>query len=139
MYRVPAIVSLDPSLRRAIALAVALCSFGAGFLAMLLNERSTDSSPLIGLMIYFGLLAACWFGGVKGWTRGLYGLAAFGLALGIVCIAMRMGVIFHITPRSPWRWSRLLVPTVAVMAAPVYIRRFWRSAGSFQARINPTQ
>ena len=130
MYRVPATASLDPSLRRAIALAVALCSFGAGFLAMLLNERPTDSSPLIGLLIYFGLLAACWFGGVKGWTRGLYALAAFGLALGLASIAIRLGIVLDFTTPSPWRWYRLVVPAVALLVAPFYIRRFWNVAGT---------
>ncbi|HYF65391.1 MAG TPA: hypothetical protein VD886_21360 [Herpetosiphonaceae bacterium] len=130
MYRVPPSHSLDPRLRRAIALAVALCSLGAGFLAMLLNERPSDTAPLIGLVLYFGLLAACWFSGTKGWTKRLYALAAFGLALGLACVAVRLGLLFHIAPRSPWHWDRLAVPVVSLAVAPFYIRRFWRSAGT---------
>jgi len=130
MYHVPAAVRHNKDLRRAIALAVIMCSLGAGFLAMLLNERPTNSSSLIGLVIYFGLLAACWFGGVKGWTRGLYALAAFGLALAIASIAIRLGIVLDFTTRSPWRWYRLVVPAVALLVAPFYIRRFWKVAGT---------
>jgi hypothetical protein len=130
MYRIPASFSQDPSLRRAIALAVALCSFGAGFLMLLLNELPTATSSLIGLAIYFGLLAACWYAGTRGWVIVLYALAALGLAITSASIAMRMGVIFHFTPRSPWRWSRLIVPGVALLVAPFYIRRFWKTAGT---------
>ena len=130
MYHVPAAVRHNKDLRRAIALAVIMCSLGAGFLAMLLNERPTNSSSLIGLVIYFGLLAACWFGGVKGWTRGLYALAAFGLALGLASIAIRLGIVLDFTTPSPWRWYRLVVPAVALLVAPFYIRRFWNVAGT---------
>jgi hypothetical protein len=130
MDHVPVTVSQDPSLRRAIALAVALCSFGAGFLAMLLNERPADPTSAFGLVTYFGLLAACWFGAVKGWTGGLYALAALGLALVIACIAIRLGIALDFTPQSPWRWYRLVVPAVALLVSPFYIRRFWKAAGT---------
>ena len=134
MYRVPPSYNRDPRLRRAIALAVALCSLGAACLMQLLNERAFDISPLIGMTIYFGLLAACWYAGVRGWTIVLYALAALGLALSIAVIAIRMGLILQSMPRSPWRWSRLSVPGGALLIAPVYIWRFWNEAGSRAGR-----
>jgi hypothetical protein len=128
LYHVPA--SINKNLRRAIALAVVACSFGAGFLGRLLIDGRISGAVALNLAVYCGLLALCWLASVSQSRISLYALAGVGLALGLVCIAIRFGLLFHFTPRTAWRWKKLSVPVAALAAAPVYIWHFCRMASA---------
>jgi hypothetical protein len=128
MYRVPPSHTLDPQLRRAIAVAVALCSLGGGFLLQIIIDLRTYDRFLIGLGVYLTLLALCRLGAGKGWIKGLHALAIFGLTLGIVCLALQFIAVFNITSRTPWSWDKLMLPAGFLGFSIAYIPTFWKRA-----------
>jgi hypothetical protein len=132
MYHVPAAVSLDKSLRRAIAIAVVMCSLGAAFLGQLLsNGYLGRQDGVLAILAYFILIMGCEFASDRLWTSGLYGLALGGLLLGLGCIAILLGYLFHFAPPVRWEWSEwnnLSVPALALLIAPIHIRRLWARA-----------
>jgi hypothetical protein len=136
MYRVPPSHTLDPRLRRAIAVAVALCSLGTGLLARLMSDIWLPNRGPIMFGLYFALLAACWYAGTKGWAIVLYALAALGAAIAIACVAIWTTPSFAFTPRTSWEWGKLLLPGAFMIGAPAYVKRFWGSAGTRQPRLN---
>jgi hypothetical protein len=132
MYHVPSVHTRDPRLRRAIALAVVMCSLGAAFLGQLLsNGYLGRQDGVLAILAYFVLIMGCEFASDRLWTSGLYGLALGGLLLGLVCIAILLGYLFHFAPSVRWKWSEwtnLSVPAVALLIAPLHIRRLWARA-----------
>jgi hypothetical protein len=128
MYRVPSAHTLDPRLRRAIALAVALCSLGGGLLLQIIIDLEAYDRFLIGLGVYFGLIALCGLAASKGWIKGLHTLAVLGLALGIVCLALQFIAVFNITSDTPWNWGKLILPAAFLGFSITYIGAFWKRA-----------
>jgi hypothetical protein len=132
LYHVPSVHTRDPRLRRAIAAAVALCSLGTGFLAQLLSNGFMDRQDgVLALLAYFILIFGCEYASDRLWTRGLYGLALGGLLLGLVSIALLEGYLFPFAPSVGWSWSEwhnLSVPALALLIAPLHIRRLWARA-----------
>jgi hypothetical protein len=132
LYHVPSVHTRDPRLRRAIAAAVAFCSLGAAFLGTLLsNGFMGRQDGVLALLAYFILIFGCEYASDRLWTRGLYGLALAGLLLGLVSVALLEGYLFHFTPPVRWEWSEwnnLSVPALALLIAPLQIRRLWARA-----------
>lgn len=128
MYRVPPSHSLDPRLRRAIAVAVALCSLGGGFLIQIIIDVSAFDRFYIGLAVYLGLVALCGLAASKGWIKGLQALAVVGLALAIVCLALQFIAVFNVTSLTPWGWNKLILPAAFLGFSMVYIDAFRKRA-----------
>jgi hypothetical protein len=132
LYHVPSVHTRDPRLRRAIALAVVLCSFGAGFLGQLLsNGFMRRQDGVLAILAYFILIFGCDYASDRLWIRGLYGLALGGLLLGLVSIALLEGYLFPFAPSVRWSWSEwtnLSGPALVLLIAPIHIRRLWARA-----------
>lgn len=132
MYHVPPSHIRDPRLRWAIALAVVLCSLGAGFLAHFLsNGYQGQEGAVFAIVAYFVLMFVCEYASDRLWLRGLYGLALIGLLLSLISIAILHGYLFPSAPRMDWDWSEwhnLSAPGVALLIAPLHIRRLWARA-----------
>jgi hypothetical protein len=132
MYHVPSVHTRDPRLRRAIAIAVVMCSLGAAFLERLLsNGYMGRQDGVLAILAYFVLIMGCEFTSDRLWTSGLYGLALGGLLLGLVSIALLEGYLFPFAPSVGWSWSEwnnLSVPALALLIAPLHIRRLWARA-----------
>jgi hypothetical protein len=128
LYRVPTAVSLNKDLRRAIALAVALCSLGAGFLLQIIIDLEAYDRFLIGLGVYLGLLALCGLGASRRWIKGLHALTVLGLTLVILCLALQFISVFNIMSRSTWSWNKLILPAAFLGFSITYISAFWKRA-----------
>ena len=132
MYHVPSSHTRDPKLRRAIAIAVVLCSLGAVVLAHVLNNGVSGSQAgVFAIVAYFVLILGCEFATDRLWTRGLYGLALGGLLLGLVCVAFLPGNLLYFVPSVPQRWddwNNLSGFALVLLIAPIHIRRLWARA-----------
>jgi ABC-type transport system involved in cytochrome c biogenesis permease subunit len=106
MYCVPAAPKLDKRLRRAIYLAVILASFSSGLLFSVLLGHGT----WISLVLYLGLLRACWVSSAKGSLKGLLAIAAFSVALILACLGIVYIPAFGFRRDTPGNWHVFITP-----------------------------